>query len=282
MGQNPAKLAAAVHRQLGKIEGAIPVNDIAFALDIRKIRIEALIGCEGALITCTNKSRGEIVVKDTPSLQRQRFTIAHELGHFLNDGHRPIVDEKDGGGSFLCDKSDLRMQERKSGKSLSKYQRQELEANFFASELLMPAYKLRSYLRLSPSLEHVLDIAAALNVSKEAAANRYVKTHDHPIAIVFSKNNTIRYIAKPESFPRTFVWNGQSLPHEVGNAKAGLSNIEDHDTDVWLKAPETPSLDLQTLGQTNGHQMTLLILPETDDDEDLGIETSYGRFNRFN
>ena len=94
--------------------------------------------------------------------------------------------------------------------------------------------------------------------------------------------NVIRYICKDDDFPRTLVWNNYALPHEVMNASAGLSDIEDHDTDVWLKAPETPSLDLQTLGQTNGHQMTLLILPETDDDEDLGIETSYGRFNRFN
>ena len=278
MGQNPAKLAAAVHCQLGKIVGAVPVNDIAFGLDIKRIESKALSGCEGALLTVSNKSKGAIAFKHGASYARQRFTIAHELGHFLNDGHRPVKDLS----GFQCTKDDMSVRERKRGKPLSKYQRQELEANVFASELLMPVYKLQPYLSLSPSLQHVLDIARALDVSKEAAANRYVKTHDNPIAIVFSQNNVIRYISKDDDFPRTLVWNNYALPHEVMNASAGLSDIEDHDTDVWLKAPETPSLDLQTLGQTNGHQMTLLILPETDDDEDLGIETSYGRFNRFN
>jgi len=238
-----------------------------------------LSGCEGALLTVPNKSKGVIAFKHGASYTRQRFTVAHELGHFLNDGHRPVVDW-DG---FQCTKDNMKVHEARRGKPLTKYQRQEQEANRFASELLMPAYKLLPYLRLSPSLEHVLDIAKALDVSKEAAANRYVKTHDHPIAIVFSKNNIIRYIVKTDDFPKTLVWNNFALPREVMNASAGLSDIEEHDTDVWLNNPTTPYLSLQTLGQTNGYQMTLLILPSSDDDdEDLGIETSFGRFQRFN
>lgn len=279
VGQNPTKLARAVHAQLGVINGAIPVNDIAFGLDIKSIETRALSGCEGALLTVSNKSKGAIVLKEGDRYERQRFTAAHELGHFLNDGHRPIK----GLSGFQCTKNDMRVREGKRGKPLTKYERQELEANVFTAELLMPAYKLQPYLSRSPSLEHVLDIAKALDVSKEAAANRYVRLHDHSIAIVFSHNNTIRYIAKTDPFPRTLVWNNYALPREVMNATAGLSDIKDHDTDVWLSAPKTPSLDLQTLGQTNGHQMTLLVLRDSDsEDEDLGIETSFGRSERFN
>jgi hypothetical protein len=52
------------------------------------------------------------------------------------------------------------------------------------------------------------------------------------------------------------------LPHRVLNAGAGLSDIIKAETDVWLSLPKTEYLEVQTLGQSSGYQMTLLILPE--------------------
>ena len=66
------------------------------------------------------------------------YTIGHELGHFLNEGH--IATASDG---FYCTKEDMGYPDR-SGR----YLRQELEANIFAIELLAPERLIRS--RLTP------------------------------------------------------------------------------------------------------------------------------------
>ena len=44
VGANPERLAKAIHDQLPGLEGAVPVYDIARALDIEEIRDEALSG----------------------------------------------------------------------------------------------------------------------------------------------------------------------------------------------------------------------------------------------
>ncbi len=59
---------------------------------------------------------------------RQRFTIAHELGHYLS-GHEMY----DGGGTHVDDRTSY----------LDPQYRQEVEANEFAAELLMPSTWLK-------------------------------------------------------------------------------------------------------------------------------------------
>lgn len=44
------------------------------------------------------------------------------------------------------------------------------------------------------------------------------------------------------------------------SASDGLSDIAEDDTDVWLSHPKTELLDVQTLGQSHGYQLTMLIL----------------------
>jgi hypothetical protein len=84
VGANPERLAQAIHDQLPGLQGAVPVYDIARALDIEEIRDEALSGFEGALITPPEKGTGSILVNATSPRQRRRYTVGHELGHFLN------------------------------------------------------------------------------------------------------------------------------------------------------------------------------------------------------
>lgn len=70
------------------------------------------------------------------------------------------------------------------------------------------------------------------------------------------------------------------MPHTVANAGKGLSDVVEAETDVWLNRPEMECLEVQTLGQSNGYQMTLLILPGTEDELD-GPESSFERIDRF-
>jgi len=58
VGANPERVAQAIHDQLPGLKGAVPVYDIARALDIEEIREEALTSFEGALIATPEKGRG--------------------------------------------------------------------------------------------------------------------------------------------------------------------------------------------------------------------------------
>ena len=99
---HPERLAGAIHSQLGALAGPVPVHQIARALDIQEIREERLRGMEGALITTPERSYGGIVVNSQSSWRRQRFTVAHELGHFLNPWHRPTAASGSSAPARIC------------------------------------------------------------------------------------------------------------------------------------------------------------------------------------
>ena len=98
---DPVRLAVAIHRQLGDRSGAVPVHEIARTLDIVEIREAPLKSFEGALLTRPERHEGKILVNGRSSRQRRRFTVAHELLHFLNVLHTPTAES-----GFECRKGD--------------------------------------------------------------------------------------------------------------------------------------------------------------------------------
>ncbi|MCW5752138.1 MAG: ImmA/IrrE family metallo-endopeptidase [Alphaproteobacteria bacterium] len=257
VGGDPAGLAAAIHDQLPDLSGAVPVHAIARALDIEEIREESLTSFEACLLTDPHKSRGAILVNRDSSVERRRYSIAHELGHFLNERHRPTADE-----GFRCSLDDLR-----ESQSIDRYRQQEAEANRFAIELLAPAHLVRPHLGREPDLAQVLAMAQALILSREAAARRYVARQGTAIAIVFSRAGLIRYVEKSAGFPHLRIWAGCRLP-ELPKARRSFFNITaQHETDpaAWLSAPRQSTLLCQTLYQAEGHAMTLLRLDQAGD-----------------
>ena len=102
VGANPQRIAEAIHEQLGEGSGPVPVREIARALDIVEIREEPLTNIEGALVTTPERGSGSILVNANSDPRRRRFSIGHELGHFLNAWHRPTSP-----GGFQCSRSDM-------------------------------------------------------------------------------------------------------------------------------------------------------------------------------
>jgi Zn-dependent peptidase ImmA (M78 family) len=139
-GSNPKKLAGAIHdqlRQLGIDNGRVPVQEIATALDIDEIRLEPVESFEGALVTTPERTTGKILANSQSRPTRRSFTIAHELGHFLNIWHRPME-----GDRFVCSKKDIGPGFTSAAQVIDPHQIQESEANSFAIELLIPEYRL--------------------------------------------------------------------------------------------------------------------------------------------
>jgi Zn-dependent peptidase ImmA (M78 family) len=180
-GPNPERIAAAIHAQLALLSGPVPIHQVAAALDIVEIRQVPLKGLEGALVSAPERDIGSIVVNSASSAQRQRFSVAHELGHFLNPWHKPIEPS----GHFACRPEDLRKSWEKPPPEASRHLIQEAEANRFAIELLAPKKFVRPFLRGIPDLTSVWRLAKTLDLSREASARRYVELHDQPTALVF-------------------------------------------------------------------------------------------------
>lgn len=107
----------------------VPVEKIARKLGV-EVRLEpAEKDLSGFLLRDVENRRVIIGVNRRHAATRRRFTIAHELGHFLlHEGERVHVDHT---GQLFTVK--LRAQTASQGTDL-----EEREANWFAAELLMP------------------------------------------------------------------------------------------------------------------------------------------------
>ena len=94
-----------------------------------------------------------LFVNGHQALARQRFTVAHEFGHHRM-GHASVVDEQKAMSGQLHDP-------------------QEVRANAFAAEFLMPCDAVRAWgrmrVRRTVTLEHVLLLAFEYGVSAQAA-----------------------------------------------------------------------------------------------------------------
>ena len=272
VGANPARLAAAIHVQLGETSSAVPVFEIARALDIIEIRSEPLDNFEGALLTDPERSFGSILLNRRSSPQRRRFTAGHELLHFLSPAHIP----HDTTG-FRCRRTDMTESQRDSQ---DRHRRQEAEANAFAIELLAPRQRIKRHLHGLPDLAAVLAMAAELDISKEAAARRYVECHRETLALVFGKNNHPLYWDCSRDCPALSLNTRLPLPDLPGDPdRDGLTTIEEAAPDDWLRRPEGAELALQTLYQQSGRSITLLHVVATDDD-DGSLEDTFNRFER--
>jgi Zn-dependent peptidase ImmA (M78 family) len=126
----------------------------------------------GFLVRNPSSGNAVIGVNKNHSYVRRRFTIAHELGHFLLHAHGPVRMDRSGYGTgysmvyFRDDASSLGVDP------------EEREANFFAAELLMPIDKVlrevqsRGRLDVYERSSELQDMAKKFKVSQAALTNR--------------------------------------------------------------------------------------------------------------
>lgn len=266
-GANIRNLANAITKQLVDENKPVPVREIALAIDIHEIREEMLEGLDGCLVVTEAKAEGLILLNKNQTEARKRYTIAHEIGHYVNPMHRSSSPE-----GFRCSRNDMLVNHASPGDPHAKM---ELEANQFAAELLMPDLWVRRFLRSKSGIDidHIVLMSTHFQVSKEAAARRYIAHQDVPTAIVFSKNGLIRYIRKSDNFPRLSVWSNQPLPPDCLSATS--TSAIGQSTDVvealghhWLYRSAGISLGEQTFAQKDGYRITLLTAEVDEAEED--------------
>lgn len=227
---------------------------------------------------------------DIASAGFQRFTIAHELGHYFLEGHpeelqkvAPIHVSRAG---FTQGDSSI-----------------ELEADHFASGLLMPTRLVRGALDRGPvGLAGIEELADRSECSLTASAIRAAECSPYPMAIVVSRDERICYGFLSDGFkklkPRAFPRKGDLLPESItrafnadpGNVVSGRRMTGETSLSEWFDGPVGVRLDEEVIG-LGRYGFTLTVFsseelpedPDEEEDEEAALEErwrprfAYGR-----
>ena len=247
----------------------VPIEDLCRQLDISDIRPLDTEGFEGGLITDTERSNGVILVNTGSHYFRRRFTIGHELAHFLIPTHMP-----DKEGRFLCSREDMNLL---SAKENDRRARMEVEANRFSSLILIPPPALRKALAKSATdLGTLVKLAGDFKVSKQAMSRAYADYHEELVAIVGVKDGRIIWISKNRMrFPFILPNIGAPVPtaslfhrgNHQPNAPSAMSEcLPDHWINV-TRGTRAPALYEQVYRQRDGYALLMLQLEQVADDD---------------
>ena len=168
-----------------------PMDLLVAGLDAILIE-EELPNCDGKIIFGNTKT----IIKVNSKIQfqeRKRFVVGHEIGHLIM--HK---------GMQLPDDSFMNFNIIEGMEKALKTGKQELEANEFASELLMPEklfIKEAKGKKFSPLL--IKQLSERFKTSLTATLFRYLQFELHPICLVFIVNGKVKYWKKSKEFK---VW----------------------------------------------------------------------------
>jgi len=249
---------------------------------ITKVQGERIDGFEGMLKANKSKTKWLIVYNDgNGSEGRQRFTVAHEFGHYMV--HRELQDE------FACHDDEISTGER-SKRDI------EAEADQFASTLLMPYDDFRRQVNGQPiSFDLIGHCADRYGVSLTAAALRWIDIAPERAILIASRDDHMLWAKSNEDAFKSRAYfatrkNVIELPRTAlahsANAETTVSQ-QDVRANTWF-TNEPVYVRAQELVKSAGqydYKLTLLLLPQaewrrpTHEDEEPDEDT-FDRFTR--
>jgi hypothetical protein len=195
-----AQCRAAAHEELRELlveaPDEIDLSTIAWRKG-RRLRIEegGLEFAEGRIIAPSNNG-GTIRVKQGMNIGRKRFTIAHEIGHFL-------LHPREG-----LERTDIAV-----NFTVWKDVTEEAEANIFAAELLLPEFLFKPRSRgRAPSLALLDGLAHDFSTSMMATAFQYINYTNEQVALVVSHGDQIKWSHRSKDF-WPLIRTGSLQPH---------------------------------------------------------------------
>lgn len=258
----------------------IPVNPFEIA-EMLEIAVQAKpidkFGVSGMLVRHGNNF-GIYYSTNISSRGFQRFSVAHEIGHYMLDGHADYIFSNGTAhasrGGFVSDDT---------------YER---EADYFAAGLLMPDPMFSKEMAKHPDGMYAIKaLAQKCETSLTAAAIRYAQKTVAPVAVVVSEGKTIRYCFMSEALKeyKGLDWPRKNapLPASVRTYEFNmdpeniLNRKEDSDTTdlvSWFGGNREVDATEEIIGLgAYGKTMTVISLKNFADegDEDRDIEESW-------
>ena len=147
----------------------IQLETIAWHKARLRVKRGGITGAEGRIVASPDKG-GVIRLAAHQNVGRSRFTLAHELGHFILHAEKSL-DKTDDARTLMIWHDDS----------------EETEANIFGAELLMPEFLFGPASRkTTPSVEHLKTLAGSFGTSLTATTFQFWEYTREPLAIVIS------------------------------------------------------------------------------------------------
>jgi Zn-dependent peptidase ImmA (M78 family) len=271
--KSPKAVANQVSKLLNSVLGTdrFPVDVQQVALEysqhrypqspIDKIHGEGIAGFEGMLVANDDRSKWLIIYNnDNGSEGRQRFTVAHEFGHYMI--HRELQDQ------FACSDDDISTGDGNERNI-------EVEADQFASTLLMPYDDFRKQVSGQPiCFDLIGHCADRYGVSLTAAALRWIDIAPERAILIASRDDHMLWAKSNEDAFKSRAYfatrkNTIELPRKALAHSANAHKLDSHQevrANSWL--PNEPShVRINELVKSAGHydyKLTLLLLPEAE------------------
>jgi len=192
----------------------IDLDAIAWMRGVR-VRYRPLKGCEARIFG--DQGRAIVSINSASSDPRNRFSLAHEIGHW--ELHRGKV--------LFCRKEDIGGD--KGGSAVEK------AANQFAANLLMPHYLFDGHRKGKVLTFGLVDeVAKAFRVSRTAAAIRLIDTAEKPAMLLCYSR------VRREWFHRSPQWPEELWPRDELDTRSRAFDIQfggKPDNRVMLKVP---------------------------------------------
>ena len=247
--------------------GPTPVEDIA--MDYGVVCLEAVLtGCLARLVR--KGKRGIIRTKlGIREPGRRRFAVAHELGHwFLHEAESQY---------FVCTAEQMRDYK---GSPL------EVEANIFASELLMPTALFRPIAEnAAPTLESISSLADTFVTSLTATGIKFVDQNRHECVLVLSKDYRVAWSKQKGTRSGLRIEKGMALHQESlaqyvaePQGKLGPTAVP---AEAWIAA-NWYERQIEVTEQSwtlDGYRsvLTLLVITDMDDPQEEDMVGHYER-----
>jgi hypothetical protein len=174
----------------------IDLEAIAFGLGA-EVRYRKLDGCDARIIG--NNTTAIISINADAYRPRQRFSLAHEIGHWHEDR---------GNGGFFCAAEDIGPQNEvaKSKEAL---------ANAFASQLILPDYLFKPrILNLDPTIKTACLLADEFNASLTATSIKLAKSTLKPAMLVCHSQTQREWFFRSKALASD-IWPVNEIHHDT-------------------------------------------------------------------
>jgi hypothetical protein len=211
-----------------------------------KVRYRHLDGCAARLVGAG--VRAIISVDENSGPGRRRFSVVHEIAHWMLDRGKPL---------FECQKADLRT-------PWSRAVHPEARANAFAADLLMPEALFVPLARNEQVTFVTVDqLRTAFGVSRTAAAYRLVETGDADCMLVCHSAEGRRWFVGSRRINGHFWPHRQLSEHSDayailrGEEKSGRSQTVD--ADDWIDHRSADQYELREHSVRTGDVVLTLL-----------------------
>lgn len=218
------------------------------------VRYEPLDGCEATLVGVKNQAIATI--RPSGNRGRERFSVAHELGHWSL--HR--------GKSFRCRVDDV-------SENLASDATLEKEADSYAAHLLMPRGlfdpAIRSGARM-PTFKHIEEVAHAFEVSMAAAVIRMAEVDSLPVIVACYNARGIRWHAAAPHVPRRWrlvqTLDEDSFAYEFVNGAKVQRCAGKQSADAWFSNDDAENYEVHEHAMPGrlGEVLVILYLTDTE------------------